>query len=97
MDSNFRYAGAANLIVAPLWGPIGDPEIGLWNWQIGMVHLLQSRTDEAIVWLGKARRFNPRFRLPHAYLASAYTLKGEMRRAADELAEARRVNADNRY
>jgi len=74
-----------------------DPAIGLWYWQIGMVHMLQSRTDEAIVWFEKARRTNPRFRLPHAYLASAYALKGEMGRAAEELAEARRVTADDRY
>ena len=31
-----------------------DPAIGLWYWQIGMVHMLQSRTDEAIVWFEKA-------------------------------------------
>jgi hypothetical protein len=35
--------------------------------------------------------------LPHAYLASAYALKGEMGGAADELAEARRVTVDDRY
>jgi tetratricopeptide (TPR) repeat protein len=74
-----------------------DPAIGLWYWQIGMVHMLQSRTDEAIVWFERARRANPGFRLPHAYLASAYALKGEMGRAAEELAEARRVTADDRY
>jgi adenylate cyclase len=74
-----------------------DPAIGLWYWQVGMVHMLQSRTDEAIVWFEKARRANPGFRLPHAYLASAYALKGEMVCAAEELAEARRVTADDRY
>jgi tetratricopeptide (TPR) repeat protein len=29
-------------------------------WRIGVVHLVQSRTDEAIVWLEKARSANPR-------------------------------------
>jgi hypothetical protein len=28
-----------------------DPDIGLRYFQIGTVHLLQSRTDKAIVWL----------------------------------------------
>jgi hypothetical protein len=27
-----------------------DPHIGTWYYLIGTVHLLQSRTDEAIVW-----------------------------------------------
>jgi hypothetical protein len=62
-----------------------------------MVHMLQSRIDHAILWFEKARRANPEFRLPHAYLASAYALKGELGRAAEELAEARRVTADDRY
>ena len=30
--------------------------IGQWYWQIDIVHMLQSRLDEAIVWLEKARR-----------------------------------------
>jgi TolB-like protein/Tfp pilus assembly protein PilF len=74
-----------------------DPAIALWYWQIGMVHMLQSRIDEAIVWFERAGRANPGSRLPHAYLASACALKGEMARAAKELAEARRVTADDRY
>ena len=74
-----------------------DPAIGVWYWQIGMVHMLHSRIDEATVWLEKARRASPAFRLPHAYLPSAYALKGEMKKAAQELAEARRVTADDRY
>jgi hypothetical protein len=34
---------------------------------------------------------------PHAWLASAYALKGDTERAADELADARRLNIDDRY
>jgi hypothetical protein len=34
---------------------------------------------------------------PHAFLASAYALKGETDRAAAELNEARRLAADDRY
>ena len=53
--------------------------------------MLQSRTDEAIVWLEKARIGNPASPWPHAGLASAYALSGELDRAAAELAEARRL------
>jgi len=74
-----------------------DPEIGLYYFQIGRVHLLQSHVDEAILWLEKARAAMPEHVLPHAYLASAYGLEGEAERAAAELAEARRLANDDRY
>jgi hypothetical protein len=62
-----------------------------------MVHLLQSRTDEAVVWLERARSAVPEHRPLHPWLASAYALRGEPERAAVELAEARRLFGDNRY
>jgi TolB-like protein/Flp pilus assembly protein TadD len=65
--------------------------------RIGMAHLLQSHTDEAIVWLEKARDTNPVRVPPHSQLASAYALKGERERAAQELAEARNLAADDRF
>ena len=74
-----------------------DPAIDAWYWRIGMVHLLQSRTDEAILWLKKARSANPARPSPHAWLASAYALKGEADRAANELVEARRLAHGNLY
>jgi adenylate cyclase len=74
-----------------------DPEIGNCYFRIGQVHMVQSRTDEAIVWLEKARSTNPRHPQYHAYLASAYALKGEAERAAVELVEARRLSGDDRY
>jgi TolB-like protein/class 3 adenylate cyclase len=37
-----------------------DPQLGIWYWQVGLVHLLQSRTDEAVIWLEKACRLAPR-------------------------------------
>jgi len=74
-----------------------DPQIGLWYFKIGQVHLLQSRTDEAIVWFEKARSANPEFLFFRRYLASAYALKGETERATAELAEARRLTTDDRY
>jgi adenylate cyclase len=56
---------------------------------IGKVHLLQSRIDEAIVWLERARIGNPGSPWPHVWLAAAYALKGQTDRAANELAETR--------
>jgi tetratricopeptide (TPR) repeat protein len=74
-----------------------DSLIGVWYQRIGIIHLLQSRTDEAIPWLEKARTANPGHQQFHAWLASAYGLKGETERAAPELAEARRLSSDDRY
>jgi adenylate cyclase len=74
-----------------------DPAIYSRYLVIGEVHLLQSRTEEAIVWLEKARSANPRSQYAHAWLASAYALKGDLDRAGAELAEARRLSADDRY
>jgi Flp pilus assembly protein TadD len=65
--------------------------------RIGHVHLLQSRTDEAIPWLEKARSANPSHPLFRANLASAYALNGQTERAAAELAKARKLSADDRY
>jgi adenylate cyclase len=74
-----------------------DPAIFTRYVAIGEVHLLQSRTEEAIVWFEKARSANPRSQYAHAWLASAYALKGDLNRAGAELAEARRLSADDRY
>jgi tetratricopeptide (TPR) repeat protein len=74
-----------------------DPAIDAWYWRIGMVHLLQSRTDEAILWLERARSANPGRPSTHTWLASAYALKGEADRAAGELTEARRLVHGNLY
>ena len=74
-----------------------DNLIGVWYQRIGMVHLLKSRTGEAIVWLEKARNANPAHPQPHPWLAAAYALKGDTERAAAELAEARRLASDGRY
>jgi tetratricopeptide (TPR) repeat protein len=74
-----------------------DPLVSNMYGRIGAAHLWQSRTDEAIVWLEKARDANPVRYPPHANLASAYALKGETERAAAELAEARKLVGDDRY
>jgi adenylate cyclase len=74
-----------------------DPYIANWYWRIGMVHLLQAHTGDAVLWLEKARSANPRLPGAHAMLASAYALKGETERAAAELAEARRLRGQGSY
>jgi hypothetical protein len=63
----------------------------------GEMHLLQSRTEEAIVWLEKALIGNPGSPRPHVWRASAYGLIGDLGRAAAELAEARRLLAGRAY
>jgi len=67
-----------------------DPFIWIPFILIGQVHLLQSRTDEAIAWFERARSVLPRNPELHALLSSAYALKGETERAAAELEEAQR-------
>jgi tetratricopeptide (TPR) repeat protein len=74
-----------------------DNLLGVWYLRIGIMQLLQSRTDEAIPWLEKARNFDPSHPQPHPWLAAAYALKGDSERAAAELTEARRLTSDDRY
>jgi TolB-like protein/Flp pilus assembly protein TadD len=74
-----------------------DPVIGVWFGRIGLAHLLQSRINEAILWLEKARNASPGLPYIHSRLASAHALKGETARAAAELAEARRLSGDDHY
>jgi adenylate cyclase len=74
-----------------------DPSIGWWYQVIGSVHLLQSRNDEAILWLEKARSGIPAASLVGARLAAAYGLKGETERAVAELAEARRLRGEGSF
>jgi TolB-like protein/Tfp pilus assembly protein PilF len=74
-----------------------DPCITRWYNIIGRVHLLQSRTAEAILWLEKALRAGPGYAAPHAALAAACALSGKTERAVAELAEARRLSGDGRF
>ena len=72
-----------------------DPYIDNFYSRIGEAHLLQSHIDEAIIWLEKARSANPALPIPRYLLASAYGLKGDLDRAAAELAEARRLSGNS--
>jgi TolB-like protein len=74
-----------------------DPRPGGWYQGIGLVHLLQSRTDEAVIWLERARNTAPAHALMRAQLAAAHALNAETERAVAELAEARRLSGDNRF
>ena len=74
-----------------------DPQIWSRYQRIGFVHLLQSRTDEAIVWLEKARSGVPAAAIVRARLAAAYGVNGETDRAAAELAKARRLRGEGSF
>jgi TolB-like protein/DNA-binding winged helix-turn-helix (wHTH) protein/Tfp pilus assembly protein PilF len=74
-----------------------DPNIANRYWRIGVVHLLESRAEEAIAWLEKARAANPEQAYFYVSLASAYGLNGEKKRAAAALAEARKLVRDDRF
>jgi TolB-like protein/class 3 adenylate cyclase/Tfp pilus assembly protein PilF len=74
-----------------------DPSIGYSYIMIGRAHLMQSRTDEAIVSLEKGCSAAPTNPFHHGLLAAAYGLKGETARAVAELAEARRQTSGDFY
>jgi TolB-like protein/Tfp pilus assembly protein PilF len=67
------------------------PGIAPWYGRLGVIHLLEGDTDQAIAWLEKAESENARLAVVHAYLAAAYALKGDVERARPELAEAQRL------
>jgi len=74
-----------------------DPFIGNFYFGIGLVHSLQSRTDQAIFWFEKARNANPELPYVRSHLASAYAIKGYTQRATTELAEARKLRGEDYY
>ena len=65
-----------------------DPALFNWYFRIGEAHLLQSRVDQAIHWLEKARSSGPAIWYVHAWLAAACAHKGDLARAHAELAAA---------
>jgi TolB-like protein/DNA-binding winged helix-turn-helix (wHTH) protein/cytochrome c-type biogenesis protein CcmH/NrfG len=78
-------------------GP-NDPFIHTLYVRIGLVHLVQSHIAEAIDAFEKARNTSEQETAAlHAFLAAAYALQGDSERAATELAEVRRLDADGRY
>ena len=73
----------------------GDPYLYDYYTNVGIAHLLLSRPDEAIVWFEKAR--SPLSGFAYSFPAAIYALKGEVEKAAANLAEAQRVFPDGRY
>jgi TolB-like protein/cytochrome c-type biogenesis protein CcmH/NrfG len=65
-----------------------DPQLFNWYFRIGEAHLLQSRVDQSIEWLEKARSGSPAIWYVHAWLAAAYAHKGDLEHARTELAAA---------
>ena len=103
LDRNFVGALAAMGRCKTYIGPVDDAILaqerairlsprdpGLWHWyfRIGEAHLLQSRVDQAIHWLEKARSGGPAMWYVHAWLAAACAHKGDLVRARAELAAA---------
>ena len=74
-----------------------DPGIGHCYDLIGNVHMLQSHIDEEIVWLEKARSAMPGVPIFRSHLAAAYALAGKTEQASAELAEARRLRAEDAF
>jgi hypothetical protein len=74
-----------------------DPGIGNWYDRIGRIHLLQSRTNEAIGWLEKARGANPAHPGIRIDLAAAYALEDQFQLATAELTEARLLSGGDRF
>jgi TolB-like protein len=70
-----------------------DPQLHAVYLRLGQARLLQSRTEDAIVWLEKSRSTHSTYPPVHAWLAAAYGLKGETLHAAAELSEARRLGS----
>jgi adenylate cyclase len=74
-----------------------DPLLAwVYHW-IGIVHLFQSRPDEAKLWFEKSVTAHPAIAPPHYGLAVVYGNKGELAHAAAELAEARKRDSTDRY
>ena len=73
-----------------------DPQIGYLTVRLGLLYLLLSRTDEAIVWLNRARSTAPSLPFLHLFLASAYGLRGETESAAAQLVEVGRLHGPGR-
>jgi TolB-like protein/class 3 adenylate cyclase len=65
-----------------------DPGLFHWYFRIGEGHLLQSRVDQAIHWLERARSGGPAVWYVHAWLAAACAHNGDLPRARAELAAA---------
>lgn len=62
-----------------------DPLSLIINSDVGKVHLLARRNDEAIPYLQAALKLDPEFAEAHGYLGLAYSMQGKHAEAVDEL------------
>jgi hypothetical protein len=53
-----------------------DRNLAPWYWQIGAVHLLKARIDEAVPWFEKARSAHAGLHYIHASLAAGVVSAG---------------------
>jgi adenylate cyclase len=70
--------------------PLG-PQVGIMQVNMGRAHFFLCQTDQAIMWLQKARASNPRLVRAHAFLALAYAQKGDQESARRSLTDLLRV------
>jgi tetratricopeptide (TPR) repeat protein len=71
-----------------------DQNIALAYWSLGLAHLLQGHSAEAVDWLTKARAANPRIYYIDLDLTAALALKGDLAGAHAALAESLKLKPD---
>ena len=72
-----------------------DPNVATWYFRIGQARLLQSRFEEAIQWVDKARVAVPELPTHRtAHLAAAYALHGDAEQAAAQLIITQRLDTN---
>jgi adenylate cyclase len=69
-----------------------DPVIASWYFDLGALHLLQSRVDDAIIWFERARNAYAGYPYVFRWLTAAYGLKGDADRAAVALEEGQKLS-----
>ncbi|HUB95181.1 MAG TPA: adenylate/guanylate cyclase domain-containing protein [Stellaceae bacterium] len=64
-----------------------DPQLGNWQFDLGLAHWALGRLDEAEAWLRRARTTNPKLPFAALGLASIFALTGRMELARQEFAQ----------
>ncbi|MDX1624878.1 MAG: tetratricopeptide repeat protein [Wenzhouxiangellaceae bacterium] len=72
-----------------------DPAYWRHRWQLGVVHFLSGRHDEAIAALGEAIRLNPEASDPFVALGGVRFMRGEFLPAADAFEKAIRIDPND--
>ena len=69
-----------------------DPRLPASRIDLGKLYLQESRIDEALLQLERARALNPKEKAAYSQLAIAYRKKGQQDRAREMLANLARLN-----